>query len=61
VWFDGKSAFYRLSIAELFVPYADPRNPLYRKGAFDLGNVGSGALCNNLKREFFSLLSHALY
>ncbi|CAG8943057.1 unnamed protein product [Penicillium salamii] len=49
VSFDGKSAFYRLSLAEMFVPYGDPRNPIYRKGAFDLGNVGAGVTANNLQ------------
>lgn len=49
--FDGKSNFYRLSLSEMFVPYGDPRNPIYRKGAFDLGNVGAGVTANNLQRE----------
>lgn len=55
VSFDGKSAFYRLSLSEMFVPYGDPRNPIYRKGAFDLGNVGAGVTANNLQCTFFSL------
>ena len=54
VSFDGKSAFYRLSLSEMFVPYGDPRNPIYRKGAFDLGNVGAGVTANNLQCTFFS-------
>ncbi|XRM48047.1 hypothetical protein ABZX51_010990 [Aspergillus tubingensis] len=33
----------------MFVPYGDPRNPIYRKGAFDLGNVGAGVTANNLQ------------
>ncbi|KAJ5333896.1 hypothetical protein MYU51_017273 [Penicillium brevicompactum] len=49
VSFDGKSVFYRLSLSEMFVPYGDPRNPIYRKGAFDLGNVGAGVTANNLQ------------
>lgn len=48
LFFNGKSAFYRLSLSEMFVPYGDPRNPIYRKGAFDLGNVGAGVTANNL-------------
>lgn len=32
--------------------YGDPRNPIYRKGAFDLGNVGAGVTANNLQREY---------
>lgn len=51
ITFDNKSAFYRLSLSEMFVPYGDPRNPIYRKGAFDLGNVGAGVTANNLKRK----------
>ncbi|GME35831.1 Copper amine oxidase [Neofusicoccum parvum] len=47
--FDGKSNFYRLSLSEMFVPYGDPRKPIYRKGAFDLGNVGAGVTANNLQ------------
>ncbi|KAH0365127.1 putative copper amine oxidase, partial [Aureobasidium melanogenum] len=47
--FDGKDNFYRLSLSEMFVPYGDPRNPIYRKGAFDLGNVGAGVTANNLQ------------
>ncbi|KAJ4247480.1 hypothetical protein NW762_013156 [Fusarium torreyae] len=48
VRFMYRSAFYRLSLSEMFVPYGDPRNPIYRKGAFDLGNVGAGVTANNL-------------
>ncbi|KAF4979775.1 hypothetical protein FZEAL_4079 [Fusarium zealandicum] len=48
VHFMGRSTFYRLSLSEMFVPYGDPRNPIYRKGAFDLGNVGAGVTANNL-------------
>lgn len=55
VSFDGKSAFYRLSLSEMFVPYGDPRNPIYRKGAFDLGNVGAGVTANNLQCTLFPL------
>lgn len=49
--FDGKSNFYRLSLSEMFVPYGDPRNPIHRKAAFDLGNAGAGVTANNLQRE----------
>lgn len=55
VSFDGKSVFYRLSLSEMFVPYGDPRYPIYRKGAFDLGNVGAGVTANNLKCMFSPL------
>lgn len=47
--YDGRSLFYRLSLAEMFVPYADPRCPYPRKGAFDLGNDGAGINANNLQ------------
>ncbi|KAI5467656.1 copper amine oxidase [Mariannaea sp. PMI_226] len=47
--YDGRSLFYRLSLAEMFVPYGDPRSPYPRKGAFDLGNDGAGINANNLQ------------
>lgn len=46
---DRRSLFYRLSLAEMFVPYGDPRTPYPRKAAFDLGNDGAGINANNLK------------
>lgn len=51
VRFMDQDIFYRLSLSEMFVPYGDPRNPIYRKGAFDLGNVGAGVTANNLSCE----------
>ncbi|KAH6954417.1 copper amine oxidase [Fusarium avenaceum] len=47
--YDRRSLFYRLSLAEMFVPYGDPRSPYPRKGAFDLGNDGAGINANNLQ------------
>lgn len=47
--YDNRSLFYRLSLAEMFVPYGDPRSPFPRKGAFDLGNDGAGINANNLR------------
>ena len=47
--YDGRSVFYRLSLAEMFVPYGDPRAPYPRKGAFDIGNDGAGINANNLR------------
>ncbi|KAJ6021095.1 hypothetical protein N7540_006599 [Penicillium herquei] len=47
--YDSRSLFYRLSLAEMFVPYGDPRSPFPRKGAFDLGNDGAGINANNLR------------
>ncbi|KAH7016888.1 copper amine oxidase [Ilyonectria destructans] len=49
ICYDGRSLFYRLSLAEMFVPYGDPRAPYPRKAAFDLGNDGAGINANNLK------------
>ncbi|KAK2043952.1 copper amine oxidase [Colletotrichum somersetense] len=49
VRFGGRSLFYRLSLAEMFVPYGDPRFSYPRKAAFDLGNDGAGINANNLK------------
>jgi len=48
VRYDGRSLFYRLSLAEMFVPYGDPRTPYPRKAAFDIGNDGAGVCANNL-------------
>ncbi|KAL2150120.1 hypothetical protein VTH82DRAFT_7796 [Thermothelomyces myriococcoides] len=49
VRFDNRSLYYRLSLAEMFVPYGDPRTPYPRKAAFDLGNDGAGVCANNLR------------
>ncbi|KAH6629136.1 copper amine oxidase [Boeremia exigua] len=47
--YDGRQVLHRVSLAEMFVPYADPRSPYPRKGAFDLGNDGAGVNANNLR------------
>ncbi|KAF1812851.1 hypothetical protein P152DRAFT_435079 [Eremomyces bilateralis CBS 781.70] len=49
VRYDGRPLFYRISLSELNVSYADPRNPFHRKCAFDLGDHGAGYSANNLK------------
>jgi primary-amine oxidase len=49
VRYDGRSLFYRLSLSDMNIPYADPRAPYHRKAAFDLGDVGAGIMANNLK------------
>lgn len=49
VCYDGRSLFYRISLAEMFVPYGDPRTPFPRKAAFDIGNDGAGINANNLR------------
>lgn len=41
--------FYRLSVAEMVVPYADTAFPHPRKFAFDVGEYGMGTLANSLK------------
>jgi primary-amine oxidase len=46
--YDGRSILYRASIAEMIVPYADPRESAYRKNAFDLGEYGVGMMANSL-------------
>lgn len=40
---------YRASMAEMVVPYGDPRTQHYRKNAFDVGEHGVGLLANSLK------------
>jgi primary-amine oxidase len=40
---------YRASMAEMVVPYGDPRPQHFRKNAFDLGEHGVGLLANSLK------------
>jgi primary-amine oxidase len=49
VHYEGRSVFYRLSISEMTVPYADARYPFHRKQAFDFGDGGAGNQSNNLK------------
>jgi primary-amine oxidase len=41
--------FYRMSIAEMVVPYADTAFPHPRKFAFDVGEYGMGTQANSLK------------
>lgn len=41
--------FYRLSLAEMVVPYGNPEHPHQRKHAFDLGEYGAGYMTNSLK------------
>ncbi|KAL2262495.1 hypothetical protein VTK26DRAFT_1128 [Humicola hyalothermophila] len=49
VHYDDKPLFYRLSLSEMCIPYADPRHPFHRKAAFDLGDAGAGIMANNLQ------------
>jgi primary-amine oxidase len=48
VAYDDRPVLYRGSIAEMLVPYADPKESSYRKNAFDLGEYGLGMLANSL-------------
>jgi primary-amine oxidase len=49
VRYDGRNLFYRLSLSDMNIPYADPRAPFHKKAAFDLGDVGAGVMANDLK------------
>lgn len=49
VHYDSRPLFYRLSLSDMAIPYADPRHPFHKKQAFDLGDVGAGIMANNLK------------
>ena len=40
--------FYRMSLAEMVVPYGSPDHPHQRKHAFDLGEYGGGYMTNSL-------------
>ncbi|OUL36190.1 tyramine oxidase [Nostoc sp. T09] len=43
-----RSILYRASMAEMVVPYGDPRSQHFRKNAFDIGEHGIGMLANSL-------------
>lgn len=49
VRYSGRNLFYRLSLSDMNIPYADPRHPYHKKSAFDLGDVGAGIMANDLK------------
>ena len=53
VKYDGRDVFYRLSLSDMSIPYADPRPPYHRKAAFDLGDAGAGVMANNLGELVF--------
>ncbi|KAI1848680.1 hypothetical protein JX266_005539 [Neoarthrinium moseri] len=46
--YQGRNVLHRLSMSEMTVPYADPREPYHRKQAFDFGDGGAGNCANNL-------------
>ncbi|KAF1813522.1 peroxisomal copper amine oxidase [Eremomyces bilateralis CBS 781.70] len=43
-----RPVFWRLSLAEMVVPYGNPEHPHPRKHAFDLGEYGAGYMTNSL-------------
>ncbi|KAI8379319.1 copper amine oxidase [Radiomyces spectabilis] len=45
---EKRPLFYRISLSEMVVPYADPYAPHYRKHAFDVGEYGLGLCTNSL-------------
>ncbi|KAF2772625.1 hypothetical protein EJ03DRAFT_266575 [Teratosphaeria nubilosa] len=49
VRYDGRNLFYRLSLSDMNIPYADPRHPYHKKAAFDLGDAGAGIMANDLQ------------
>ncbi|KAL8699823.1 MAG: hypothetical protein Q9201_005790, partial [Fulgogasparrea decipioides] len=49
VRYDDRNVFYRMSLSDMVIPYADPRRPYHKKAAFDLGDAGAGVMANNLK------------
>ncbi|KAF7731274.1 hypothetical protein EC973_000690 [Apophysomyces ossiformis] len=46
---EKRPLFYRISLSEMVVPYADPYSPHYRKHAFDVGEYGLGLCTNSLR------------
>jgi primary-amine oxidase len=40
---------YRASLAEMFIPYGDPKPTHHRKNVFDMGEYGVGLLSNSLE------------
>ena len=49
VSYDKRRLFYRVSLSDMSIPYADPRTPFHKKQAFDLGDTGAGLMANDLK------------
>jgi primary-amine oxidase len=43
-----RPTFWRMSLAEMVVPYGNPERPHQRKHAFDLGEYGGGYMTNSL-------------
>ncbi|WWD20968.1 hypothetical protein CI109_105447 [Kwoniella shandongensis] len=49
VTYDGRPLFYRISLSEMHVPYADPRPLLNLRQVFDFGDIGLGRSANSLE------------
>ncbi|KAF2227924.1 copper amine oxidase [Elsinoe ampelina] len=49
VRYDSRPLFFRLSLSDMNIPYADPRHPFHKKSAFDLGDAGAGIMANDLQ------------
>jgi primary-amine oxidase len=49
VGYNRRPVLYRASIAEMIVPYADPKESSYHKNVFDLGEYGVGMMANSLE------------
>lgn len=45
---EKRPLFYRISLSEMVVPYADTNTPHHRKHAFDVGEYGLGLCTNSL-------------
>ncbi|KAF8313711.1 hypothetical protein DL93DRAFT_2058917 [Clavulina sp. PMI_390] len=45
---ERRGVMYRMSLAEMVVPYGAPEHPHGRKFAFDVGEYGMGAMANDL-------------
>ncbi|KAG2226618.1 hypothetical protein INT45_005104 [Circinella minor] len=46
---EKRSLFYRISLSEMVVPYANPYEPYNHKMAFDVGEYGLGNMTNSLE------------
>ncbi len=44
-----RTILYRASLADMVVPYGDPRPAYFRRNAFDIGEYGIGMLANSLE------------
>jgi Cu2+-containing amine oxidase len=53
-----RSVAHRLSFVEMVVPYGDPKDPHYRKNAFDAGEDGLGKNCHSLRRVSTPFFQH---